>query len=41
MNASEAYTQGMWHKMIGLDPQYDHMKGTIMYENYMKGYNSQ
>ena len=33
------YNMGSWHVIIGLVPQYDHMKGTTMYERYMKGYN--
>ena len=34
------YTHGSWHAIIGLDPQYDHMEGTPMYEEYMAGYNA-
>lgn len=33
-------THGQWHAIIGLSPQYDHMEGTPMYEEYMAGYNS-
>ena len=35
-----SYTEGQWHALIGLPPQYDHMKGCESYETYMEGYNS-
>ncbi len=35
---SEFHSHGTWHAMIGLSPQYDHMEGTPMYDEYMKGY---
>ncbi len=34
-----SYTEGCWHAIIGLDPQYEHMKGCEAYDLYMKGYN--
>ncbi len=34
-----SYTEGLWHAIIGLDPQYEHMKGCPAYDLYMKGYN--
>jgi hypothetical protein len=34
------YGYGQWHALIGLDPQYDHMTGTPMYDEYMAGYNA-
>lgn len=37
---AEYYSHGLWHAIIGLSPQYDHMKGTPLYDEYMKGYNS-
>lgn len=33
------FNEGLWHKLVGILPQYNHMKGTPMYEEYMKGYN--
>lgn len=33
------YSEGVWHDIIGLDPQYEHMKGCPAYEDYMRGYN--
>ena len=35
-----AYNHGVWHKMVGLLPQYDHMEGSQYYDDYMAGYNS-
>ena len=35
------YRSGQWHAIIGLSPQYDHMIGTPMYDEYMAGYNSE
>lgn len=35
-----SYNEGLWHAIIGLKPQYDHMKGTLAYDEYMRGYNS-
>ncbi len=31
-------SEGCWHRICGLQPQYNHMKGTPMYDEYMKGY---
>jgi len=33
------YREGAWHAMTGFDPQYDHMKGSTAYNDYMEGYN--
>lgn len=33
------YDEGMWHALIGLDPQYEHMEGCLAYDSYMEGYN--
>jgi len=33
------YEEGTWHALIGLDPQYEHMKGCQAYDLYMEGYN--
>jgi len=33
------YSEGLWHAIIGLDPQYEHMKGCQAYDLYMEGYN--
>jgi hypothetical protein len=37
---SDYYQNGVWHALIGIAPQYDHMIGAPMYEKYMKGYNT-
>lgn len=35
------YSEGLWHSIVGLEPQYEHMKGTPAYEEYMSGYDSE
>jgi len=34
------YREGAWHAIVGLDPQYEHMKGCTAYDEYMVGYNN-
>lgn len=36
---TEYYGKGVWHALIRLGPQYDHIEGTPIHEEYMKGYN--
>ena len=34
-----SYSEGTWHAIVGLKPQYEHMKGVPAYNDYMRGYN--
>lgn len=34
------YTEGSWHYLVGLKPQYEHMEGCPAYDEYMEGYNN-
>lgn len=33
------YSEGMWHAIIGLEPQHNNMRGCPAYDAYMLGYN--